>query len=614
MRQSRLILSGAVLVAVISWAPLHARAACDAGGADAADLESTYEAIETFCPCDGPSRRDYRACAKNRIANEIAEGSLRAECRQEAFRYSRYSRCGKPGAVVCCRIDRNGKERHRAPIAGYRCDPLPGGTACESQHNSVVTGCDASGCVPLAVCGNGVQEDGEECDPPNGTTCDESCQQIGCEDVPSLCGNGVVDAGEGCEPPGTATCDRTCQAVACGSAPSGESTLACLDAAATVEVASNGEGFLAVWNVDFVQERPDVLARRLDEGGAPLEPAPIVLSENLQCRGQDVYPAVGSDGTDYAVSWLTYGELPSDPAIFTHNVYTRGVLGEGGASGGPILLASILPVGSCRSSLTGPTAVASGPGSAFTVLHREVLSCFPGGQIAEMPKGTILPLPAGTPRTDFSLDPFTTPPQWIAGDAASADALGADTLAAWPADGLVSQSPLVTISAIRAAWVDAGSRPHLTLGEARWASRADVAAGAASFLVSFAARADDEATDATQIRAFRVTRAAGALDPAFGLAIATTSTEITSGPVAAFDGEVWLVAWVEVSGGGHDLRAAAVRPDGSIVDATSRLLAAGVSNAPPALASTGDGSVLVLFTRPAAGGKTALNTMKVEGS
>lgn len=94
----------------------------------------------------------------------------------------------------------------------------------------------------------------------------------------------------------------------------------------------------------------------------------------------------------------------------------------------------------------------------------------------------------------------------------------------------------------------------------------------------------------------------------------TSSTEITSGPVVAFDGEVWLVAWVEVKGTGRDLRAAAVRPDGTVVDATSRLLAAGVSDVAPALSSTGDGSVLVLFNRPATGGKVAINTIQVEGS
>src|SRR5262249_53077332 len=126
-------------------------------------------------------------------------------------------------------------------------------------------------------------------------------------------------------------------------------------------------------------------------------------------------------------------------------------------------------------------------------------------------------------------------------------------------------------------------------------------------------RADDGATTATEIRGLRVTRVAGALDPDFGLLLAASSTQITAGPVAAFDGQLWLVVWVEVSGGGHDLRAVAVRPHGSAVDATPRLLGAGVSNVKPAAASVGDGTVAVVFERPA-GGAIAVNSLRTSGS
>ncbi len=33
-------------------------------------------------------------------------------------------------------------------------------------------------CVPISACGNGVLDPGEQCDPPNGTTCDTNCQII----------------------------------------------------------------------------------------------------------------------------------------------------------------------------------------------------------------------------------------------------------------------------------------------------------------------------------------------------------------------------------------------------------------------------------------------------
>lgn len=615
MRRLRSILWVSALAATLTWVPSAANADCDPGGVDATDLALTYDRIETFCPCDGVSRRDYLSCARNRIMNEIADGNLNRDCRRDAYGYARFSRCGKRGAVVCCRIDRNGGERHRLPGSAARCKAPPAGTSCVSEQNSIVTGCDASGCVPIAVCGNGDVEPGEECDPPDGVFCDLSCQQVTCEDVPSLCGNGTVDAGEACEPPGTAACDRSCQAATCGAPPAGEATLACLDNAVAVSAGSNGDGVLAAWSMTFQQAHSDVLARRLDAAGAPLDPAPIVLSANLQCEGSDGAPDVASDGTDYAVSWFTASEVPQNPGFFFDNIYVRGFLGAGGTNGAAVLVKQHLPIGTCRTYLGGPVEVAFGPAGAFSVFHHESGSCAFGGSEFRRPEGTIVPLPSGAPLTPFELEALHAPPGYYEAGAAAAADLGGDTLAVWTAN-LVAQSapPFVPIPVLRAGWVEASGATSLLLGQARWDTSPEVAGGDASFLVVFAARADDAATEATEIRAFRVTRAAGALDPNFGLLVATSSTEITAGPTAVFDGEVWLVAWTEASGGGHDLRAAAVRPDGTVVDATPRLLAAGVSHAEPALASTGDGSVVVVFNRPAANGKTALNTIAVPGS
>jgi len=57
------------------------------------------------------------------------------------------------------------------------------------------------------ICGNGIIEPGEECDPPDGITCDELCQRI------PICGDGFVDEGEECDPPDGVTCDANCQAI-----------------------------------------------------------------------------------------------------------------------------------------------------------------------------------------------------------------------------------------------------------------------------------------------------------------------------------------------------------------------------------------------------------------
>jgi hypothetical protein len=61
-----------------------------------------------------------------------------------------------------------------------------------------------------AFCGNGVVEPGEQCDPPNGVTCNSACQLAS----PALCGDGIIEAGEACDSPATQFC-RNCQVTSC---------------------------------------------------------------------------------------------------------------------------------------------------------------------------------------------------------------------------------------------------------------------------------------------------------------------------------------------------------------------------------------------------------------
>src|SRR5262249_25855012 len=63
-------------------------------------------------------------------------------------------------------------------------------------------------CVSPGVCGNGIVEPGESCDPPNGTTCTLQCQHQ------PECGDGLVEGAEQCDPPSAAAhCSTTCQKI-----------------------------------------------------------------------------------------------------------------------------------------------------------------------------------------------------------------------------------------------------------------------------------------------------------------------------------------------------------------------------------------------------------------
>ncbi len=52
-------------------------------------------------------------------------------------------------------------------------------------------------------CGNGQVDPGEQCDPPNGSSCLEGCARP--------CGNGLPDPPEECDPPDGRSCDASCR-------------------------------------------------------------------------------------------------------------------------------------------------------------------------------------------------------------------------------------------------------------------------------------------------------------------------------------------------------------------------------------------------------------------
>ena len=93
---------------------------------------------------------------------------------------------------------------------GEQCEP-PGSASCDADCQTISVG--------GPVCGNGVVEDGEECEPPESALCDADCQMITVGGAD--CGNGEVEAGEECEPPNSASCDADCQTISVGGAECG---------------------------------------------------------------------------------------------------------------------------------------------------------------------------------------------------------------------------------------------------------------------------------------------------------------------------------------------------------------------------------------------------------
>ena len=123
--------------------------------------------------------------------------------------------CGPGCRFTCISSD---QVRNCAPS-----DPCQGASTCnDSTHTcsprtplSDGVSCGAaricrSGVCVANTCGNGVVDPGEQCDPPNGTTCDSSCQAI----AGQVCGNGIREGAEQCDDGNTLNldgCDSNCR-------------------------------------------------------------------------------------------------------------------------------------------------------------------------------------------------------------------------------------------------------------------------------------------------------------------------------------------------------------------------------------------------------------------
>jgi hypothetical protein len=465
--------------------------------------------------------------------------------------------------------------------------------ACQfAAAGTTCTGGTCSGatwyCI-ATVCGDGVVAPGEDCDPPDCVTCDYACHTI----VPSLCGNGVVDPGEACEPPGVGGCGHDCQLAPCAPPGMGEIDVACTQASTDVAVGATPAGYLMTWTAQQQpQDRSDVVVRHFDPDGNPVDPGATVASAGVPCTADVFQPAVGSDGTQYYVVWAASDFVPDQ--AFIEAIYGR-LLGNAGLDS----LDSRQVFGMCSPFVGGPTTAGGVASQRFAVGWLAGGICFLQGVVYENPVGqirssTVTPVGLGFP--------VAPPPNTFSESAASVGTLGGDTLWVWLANEVTNSTPpYLNMPFVAAVWTDVtGSTAPLMLTGTRLSvgGRPAVAAGAASLLVVWRQGASDTSTTQTEIRAVRATRAAGNLDADGGLLLATTAGAITGGPVVAFDGTRWLVVWAEASGTSHDLRAVAVNTDGTVVDASPRLVASDVTASDPAVASAGDGRVAVLYGRP----------------
>ena len=151
------------------------------------------------CLCKGICNKVGDPCCKKDGTFSNTDACNQAACRWEG------NRCMRPSCIDACPKN------------------VMGGPAFQLSGRKVA--CNPRFCPPLPVCGNGVREEGEDCDDGNNKDdasggkwnedCldEEICKNCDCE---KRCGNGTVDSGEECDPGIAADKGAQCAGVGAG--------------------------------------------------------------------------------------------------------------------------------------------------------------------------------------------------------------------------------------------------------------------------------------------------------------------------------------------------------------------------------------------------------------
>ncbi|MGH7894074.1 MAG: hypothetical protein ACREQL_05350 [Candidatus Binatia bacterium] len=142
----------------MSWRPLVAMAAlvgvariasgaCGDGSGNAAAITAARVAVAAACDCATVAdHRAYRACARGVATNLVTVGQLPKICLRTVLRCAAQSRCGRPGAVTCCRTSANGTTRCRMKASALECRAPKRGSACVGVLASCCDACGTRGC------------------------------------------------------------------------------------------------------------------------------------------------------------------------------------------------------------------------------------------------------------------------------------------------------------------------------------------------------------------------------------------------------------------------------------------------------------------------------------
>ena len=330
-------------------------------------------------------------------------------------------------------------------------------------------------------------------------------------------------------------------------------------------IAFNGTNYLVVWEDYRAGLNSDIYGVRVSQSGAVLDPAGIAVST---APGNQNWPAVASDGTNYLVVWMD-----SRSGIYPHIYGTRIT------QGGTVLDPNGIAICTAANDQNFPAVAFAGTnylvawqdyrsGSSYDIYGARVSQ---GGAVLD---------PAGIAICTAASD------QWSPAMASN----GASCLVVWQdhrsgssydiygarvgADGSVLDQNGIAISTA-----------------ASWQMSPAATSDGTDYLVVW----QDARISSWDIYGARVTQGGSVLDPD-GIAI-SIAANIQQNPATAFDGTNYLAIWDDDrSGSSHDIWGARVHPDGNVLDPAGLAICAEAYNQLfPDLARTASSGFLISY-------------------
>lgn len=409
----------------------------------------------------------------------------------------------------------------------------------------------------------------------------------------SLCGDGIVEGNETCDPPDGGSCSADCQAV-CPEDSNGV-LVDCVTAAQPgLGMSANGATFIAAYARYPAGDR-HLYFKRMDASGQPQDEPAVQLTVDIpEATSFGNYaPQLTPHGGDFYAVWSGSASVEF---YFINYFHGRAVP----LSGAPVATVDWLmqesPIGQCNQSSILPIHVTSNLTS--TGIHTTwPVQVYCGGPLYQY----IVGVPGQ----------FAFPPPGNVSFGGAPLATGSSDVAAvwWNLAAAQIQPPHE--QSIKAGWISPGPSTSVVLTTVdpipRSTSPALAVNGDLFFAVWTIATGPAPAVP-TQVRGMRFTRADGPLDPQGGILIASSANGAALEPQVAADGDRFIVAWRETTMAGSVVRAVRVDTDGVPVDPQPIEVAASDGDARIALAASPSGT-LVGLTRAEGNGLTSIRVV-----